>query len=278
MNFLALDVETANADYSSICQIGIAEFKDGQVINTWNQLINPQTHFDLMNTMIHGIGEIDVDGAPTFREFMSEIRIQLEGRFVVHHMPFDRTAINRACENSDINVLDVEWVDTARVVRRTWEQFSKKGYGLANMANFLNISFNHHDALEDAITAGKILLKALEINPNPLKEVQRISTSKPTISLNGVEDGILSGELVVFTGTLSSPRKDIAKLAASFGCVVKDHITKKMTILVVGLQDDFKLNGHTKSSKQRKAEELISQGYQIKIMSEKDFLATANYG
>ncbi len=33
MNFLALDVETANADYSSICQIGIAEFREGEVVD-----------------------------------------------------------------------------------------------------------------------------------------------------------------------------------------------------------------------------------------------------
>ncbi|MFT7592298.1 MAG: DNA polymerase-3 subunit epsilon [bacterium] len=64
MNFLAIDVETANADYSSICQIGIAEFKGGEITNTWSQLINPEVEFDIFNTMLHGIGEIDVDGAP----------------------------------------------------------------------------------------------------------------------------------------------------------------------------------------------------------------------
>ena len=31
MKYLALDVETANADYSSICQIGIAEFENGKM-------------------------------------------------------------------------------------------------------------------------------------------------------------------------------------------------------------------------------------------------------
>ena len=38
MNFLALDVETANADYSSICQIGIAEFENGKVQNPYPNL------------------------------------------------------------------------------------------------------------------------------------------------------------------------------------------------------------------------------------------------
>ena len=66
MNFLALDVETANADYSSICQIGIAEFRDGQVVSKWSTLINPEAYFDDFNVQIHGITEDDVEDAPTF--------------------------------------------------------------------------------------------------------------------------------------------------------------------------------------------------------------------
>ena len=57
MNFLAVDVETANADYSSICQIGIAKFVDGELIERWVSLINPETYFDPFNTSIHGISE-----------------------------------------------------------------------------------------------------------------------------------------------------------------------------------------------------------------------------
>tara|TARA_B100000745_G_scaffold292336_1_gene233086 strand:- start:423 stop:761 length:339 start_codon:yes stop_codon:yes gene_type:complete len=107
MDFLAIDVETANADYSSICQIGIAEFIDGQITNTWSQLINPEAEFDIFNTMLHGIGEIDVDGAPTFKQFMADMVDKVSGRFLVHHMPFDRTAINRACTNCDMPHLEV---------------------------------------------------------------------------------------------------------------------------------------------------------------------------
>jgi DNA polymerase-3 subunit epsilon len=32
MEFLSIDVETANPDMSSICQIGIASFKDGVLV------------------------------------------------------------------------------------------------------------------------------------------------------------------------------------------------------------------------------------------------------
>ena len=38
MNFLAIDVETANANFTRICQKGISEFKNCEVIGT--KLIN----------------------------------------------------------------------------------------------------------------------------------------------------------------------------------------------------------------------------------------------
>lgn len=66
MSYLALDVETANADYSSICQIGIVHFKDGQIVDKWSTLVNPEAYFDPFNTSIHGITEKDVRDAPTF--------------------------------------------------------------------------------------------------------------------------------------------------------------------------------------------------------------------
>lgn len=42
-------------------------------------------------------------------------------------------------------------------------------------------------------------------------------------------------------------------------------------MLVVGDQDVTKLAGHEKSSKHRKAEELISKGAPIRIIRESDF-------
>ena len=38
MNFVSVDVETANSDRASICQIGIAVFKDGKLVDEWVSL------------------------------------------------------------------------------------------------------------------------------------------------------------------------------------------------------------------------------------------------
>jgi DNA polymerase-3 subunit epsilon len=61
-------------------------------------------------------------------------------------------------------------------------------------------------------------------------------------------------------------------MAASIGCDVRDGVAKETTLLVVGDQDLRRLAGYEKSSKHRKAEELIERGQQIRILGERDFL------
>jgi DNA polymerase III subunit epsilon len=67
-------------------------------------------------------------------------------------------------------------------------------------------------------------------------------------------------------------RADAAKLAADAGCDVRNSVTHETTLLVVGDQDIRHLAGHEKSSKHRKAEELIRAGQVIRIICERDFL------
>ena len=160
--FIVIDVETANADYSSICQIGIAEFDNDELIDTWETLVNPEDYFDGMNISIHGITENMVKKSPTFSEIYNELKEKINNNIVVHHMPFDRIAINRACEINNLEQIETNWLDSAKVVRRTWTEFSYSGYGLSNITKHLEISFKHHNALEDAIATGKVMLKAFE--------------------------------------------------------------------------------------------------------------------
>jgi DNA polymerase III subunit epsilon len=62
MDFVAIDVETANADMASICQIGIATFENGALAGEWKTYVDAQDHFDGINESIHGIDESTVAG------------------------------------------------------------------------------------------------------------------------------------------------------------------------------------------------------------------------
>ena len=64
MQFVAIDVETANPDMGSICQIGLAKFVDGQLAEEWSTLVDPEDYFDDVNISIHGIELRMVRGQP----------------------------------------------------------------------------------------------------------------------------------------------------------------------------------------------------------------------
>jgi DNA polymerase-3 subunit epsilon len=163
------------------------------------------------------------------------------------------------------------------VARRAWKQFSKSGYGLQNVCEMIGYKFQHHDALEDAKAAGNILIAAmaqtgLDLDAWLTRVRQPIDpTLEQRIARQGNPDGELYGEVLVFTGALTIPRREAADFAASVGCEVDPGVTKRTTILVVGDQDVQRLAGHEKSSKHRKAEELIGKGLSIRIVRESDF-------
>jgi DNA polymerase-3 subunit epsilon len=277
MRFAAVDVETANEDLGSICQIGVATFEGGRLASEWKTLVDPEDYFDPMNVAIHQISSDMVVGAPTFDAIAAQLKEMLEGAGVAaSHTHFDRTAITRACEDYEVPVPACTWLDTARVARRTWPEVSYAGYGLRPVCDLLGYSFNHHDALEDAKAAGHVLLAAMERTGLDLEgwlaRVRRpIHSALVKIELDGNPDGPLWGQTVVFTGELSIPRREAAALASQAGCNVSPSVSKATTLLVVGDQDARKLRGRPKSGKHRKAEELAAQGQLIRVLRETDF-------
>lgn len=159
--FNAIDVETANADRASICQIGIVHVRNGHIEDEWQTLIDPEGWFDPWNVAIHGIRENDVRDSPTLPQVRAELRSRLRGSVLVSHTSFDRVAFERAMTRYNLEQLQVRWLDSARIVRRAWpERYGRGGHDLKTVAKDLGISFEHHNALEDARAAAEITLRA----------------------------------------------------------------------------------------------------------------------
>ena len=277
MNFAVIDVETANSDLSSICQVSIASFRDGRVHNLWESLVNPEDDFDPINVSIHGIDEEDVQFSPNWTAVYSKVYLLLQGNIVASHTAFDRIALIRACEKNKLAHCECTWINSARVVRRAWPMFSRSGYGLANVASEFGIQYRQHDVLEDACCAGEILMRAIAETGLTLDQwLERVkqpidpSTALP-ITRDANPDVPLYGEIPVFTGALSMSRREAADAASVAGRQVADGLTRHTTLLVGGDQDIRKLAGHEKSSKHRRAEEVITKGQGIRIISESDF-------
>lgn len=160
--FVAVDVETANADTGSICQIGFARFAGGALIDNWSWLVHPQTYFSAGNIRVHGIRPGDVSHAPDWGQIHDAVAAVLTDQVVVSHSSFDVTAITRAAEGAGRAPINARWLDSVRIARRAFPELrGAGGHGLAHLKTVLGLEFNHHDAGEDARAAGWVVEAAV---------------------------------------------------------------------------------------------------------------------
>lgn len=288
MRFIMVDVETANSNQGSICQIGTVLVEDWKIVSAGSMLVDPQSEFDPVNVSIHGIGPERVVGEPTFVHAHAPFKGFFDSEIVFSHSTFDRIAFDKACDQNSLPRFECHWMDSTRVVRKTWEQFSQRGYGLASLAKHIGFEFGHHDALEDARAATAVLLAALkdkgwtldqwkEEIGRPIKvdgSPGRVSASK------GVKgkyepnaEGAYSGQGICFTGSVPGMSRDQARAAAAkLGFTIVTTVGKKCNVLVAGeLDPSVLVEGSTKSSKLLKAEERAANGEDVRVLSPKDF-------
>ncbi|TDQ63569.1 DNA polymerase-3 subunit epsilon [Maritalea mobilis] len=266
-HFVAVDVETANSERGSICQIGIAEFDNWQLVDKWVTLVNPQCEFDEANIGVHSITPDAVRNAPSFGHVYKQIKRRMENRLVVSHTLFDQEAISEAIIYAAKVGFACDWIDSSRVVRHLWPEYRKKGFGLGNLKQEFGMTFQHHDALEDAIAAGEILCMAAKKSNLGARELGEMSLKKISISyppraekLEGKKDGPLSGHVCVLSGDFPSDKANVSKLLNELGAAVHPNVTKKTSLLVVGGLED------TPTGKVKKALEYAERGQSIEIV------------
>lgn len=160
LSFTAIDVETANADPSSICQIGIVCVQNGAVKECHSVLVNPETRFNEFNLRLHGIDEGRVRNSKSLPQLYFWLRGLLDGVVLVSHTAFDEVALIRALKKYGLQPLRISWLDSAAIARRAWPRRYRRSWNLARIAGDLGIEFQHHDAAEDARAAAEIVLHA----------------------------------------------------------------------------------------------------------------------
>lgn len=153
LNFVGFDVETANDDWGSICQIGLVRYIDGVEVAAESWLCTPPpglTHFAEANIKIHGIRPEDVADQPAFAHRLPEL-VEFIGDlpFVAHFAQFDATALFRACAASGIEAPALFFGCSLALARR--EQLPIPSHSLPSVAEHLGVELKkHHDATEDA--------------------------------------------------------------------------------------------------------------------------------
>lgn len=87
MDFLALDLETANSNSDSVCELGLVRFEGGVEIASWSQIIRPISSWQLepINFSKHGISQDEILAAPTLKDVWPELVGLLEGLPLIAH-------------------------------------------------------------------------------------------------------------------------------------------------------------------------------------------------
>lgn len=286
-DFVSLDVETANSERASICQIGIVAVCDGQLVSRWKSLVDPECEFGPEQTLVHGITADDVEGSPTFEGIFEKLVGYVDGNVVVSYSQFDKAAIEQSLDRYGLRSLRIRWLDAMALVRRTWPlQFGWSNYGLETVAAFLGIEYAPHDGLEDAIAAAKVINAVREQTGLTVAELPglaraRISADRPPARTSGRGrdptragscDGPLVGQTFLFTGQLGMARSDVADRVAHLGANVVGNASKKVTICVVADLDAQLERGELFwTGKHHKMQSLIDDGHTAQIISGAQF-------
>lgn len=151
-DFIAIDVETANYNPSSICSVGCIKVKNRVIVDKYYSLVHPEPDWYVSRfTAIHGLSDKDTYRSPTFDKVWKEIAEWSENLpFVAHNASFDWKCI---CEAARIYQLELPerfhcTLSTARRKISRWECPSKS---LPNLCEYFGIEFtDHHNALADA--------------------------------------------------------------------------------------------------------------------------------
>lgn len=304
LNFIALDLETATWEKSSICEIGIAIVRDSCVVETKSWLVKPYRNwYDPFNISIHGITPEMTKNSPSFKEVWREIQPYLENQVVVaHNTAFDMYALKYAFEENGMPYPNFRHFCSYRVARYCFKD--TYSYSLPIVCDAMGIQFNsHHRARADAEACAKVFIKSIELSgAENLEELQ----SKYEFRCGRFAEGIFEGQRsvkksvsygksikeyvgdsskidedsyfyqksVCFTGTCRWASRDkLLQTIADIGGFPQKGVNTSTQILVVGQQDYRRVGEDGMSSKQEKAMALKDAGQDIEVMSEEQFLS-----
>ncbi|MCM1354905.1 MAG: 3'-5' exonuclease [Staphylococcus sp.] len=165
-NFVAIDVETANNEPSSICAIGAVKVIDGCIVDRFYELVKPEPeyYFRHFTENIHGIGREDTENARVFCDVWRDIHTRLIGHLplVAHNKAFDERCIRAAHRVYGMDYPDYDFLCTLAASKRRFPRTLLTSYSLPYVCEFLGIPFhNHHNALADAEACAKIAMTIL---------------------------------------------------------------------------------------------------------------------
>lgn len=164
-NFVAIDVETANYQPTSICAIGAVKVVNKCIVDRFYHLVKPEPNWYVrqFSNKIHGIYPKDICNEPCFNEVWEELSHFIGNLpLVAHNKSFDERCIRATCRTYQIDFPENGFYCTLTTARKKIPKQMCQSYSLPHVCDFLGIPFyNHHNALADAEACAKIAISII---------------------------------------------------------------------------------------------------------------------
>lgn len=289
MDFVALDLETADRRNEAPCSIALVLVQDGEIAKEQQFYIDPETEFNPFAIRVHGITPQKVAGCPTFPDIWPQLSdILRKYPIVAHNAAFDIRVLEKAATRYGLSFVSPTVYCTLQLAMKNYDLPS---YSLDSLCRNFGITLDrHHNSLCDAEACAKLMIRYIDegirITPGfSLTDTSKRKTDKKRLrpadvvcqSENIDRSNPLYGQKIVFTGQLSMDRQDAMQIAVDHGAEIRSSVSKLTDILVVGTQDLSVVGSGGHSTKEKKAVELNETGQaHILIINETKFLALAN--
>ena len=166
--FCIVDIETnaGNAKAGQIIEIGAIKFKNNQIIEQYESLVNVR-EIPRKIQELTGITPEMTHNAPNIQTVLEEFKIFLEDDiFVAHAISFDYKFISDSMKIYNIGELCNRKLCTIDLSEKLIET---ERYGLKYLKEHLNIDDeNHHRAFSDAYSTAMVLQECIKLKPSDI--------------------------------------------------------------------------------------------------------------
>lgn len=162
--FVVFDLETTGFSNKNdkITEIGAVKVKNFEIVDRFNELINPEKDISYKVQELTGITNDLIKDKPTIEEILPRFMEFIgDSVLVAHNAEFDIGFINQKCKEMNIEFKNKS-VDTLMLARILLPHL--KRFKLNNLTKELGVPLhNHHRAVDDAAATAQIFIKFLEM-------------------------------------------------------------------------------------------------------------------
>ncbi|MCC6176911.1 MAG: GIY-YIG nuclease family protein [Chloroflexi bacterium] len=162
--FAVVDLETtgASAIYDRIIEVGVVRLVGGEIVDRYEQLIDPRVPIPPFITRLTGIDARMVRGRPDFGAVVSVVQAAIAGGpLVAHNASFDEAFLRHAFTRAGLR-LDRPRLCTLRLARRLLPRLPS--YRLDALTTYFGLKVpTRHRALADAEATAGVLLRLLDL-------------------------------------------------------------------------------------------------------------------